>query len=126
MDPNLLLKPQKLDHSYNLSLETMRLKFWRFINFVMLCIFGTLWILNFIFVGWYGLFAILMAYAWIFTLANGLFSIAKHSQRIFILKKPKIMVVVYLLVGLSFALSFTFFIYGCVELEHEDIRTSPE
>jgi hypothetical protein len=48
------------------------------LNLVLLVIWGATWVLNFIFVGWFGPFAVILVYSWFYTLLSALFVIGRH------------------------------------------------
>jgi hypothetical protein len=88
--------------------------------------------LNFIFVGWFGIYALIMAYAWLFGIFNALFVIAKHSQRMKPFNKlPRVtMPLLYTSEGFAALLSIGFIILASVRLQYygqdENRRTDNE
>lgn len=103
--------------SINDEQDARKLGFLRIFNLVMQGFFGVVWILNFIWVGWFEIYALIMAYAWAIWLLNGLFIIASHRQRLVPFKWSKVITLVYVVQGLSLALALGFFVYGIVLLE---------
>jgi hypothetical protein len=61
------------------SKYTNRLILLETLNLVCLMIFGVTWVLNFIFVGWYGAYAVILIYSWFYTVVSGIFVIGRHS-----------------------------------------------
>lgn len=60
---------------------TQKLKLLETLNLVCLMIFTATWVLNFIFVGWYGAYAVILIYSWLYTLISAIFVIGRHAQR---------------------------------------------
>ena len=76
--------------------ESRKLGILRIVNLIMQALFGIVWILNFIWVGWFEIYSLIMAYAWVFWLLNGLFIIASNKQKLMPFKWSKIMIPVYI------------------------------
>ena len=61
-----------------LSKYTGKLRMIETLNLVLLIIWAATWVLNFIFVGWYGPYAIILIFSWFYTLFSALFVIGRH------------------------------------------------
>ena len=108
------------------SKESSKLKFLRLLNLLFLTLFSITWVLNFIWIGWYGVFTVLTVYAWIYCIFNGLFVLADHNQRTLPFRSTKrTMPIVYITSGIAMILTVAFFIYGCYLLQKHYAKTEP-
>ena len=57
---------------------TQKLRMLETLNLVGLMIFTATWVLNFIFVGWYGAYAVILIYSLFYTLISIIFVISRH------------------------------------------------
>jgi len=97
--------------------ETDKIKILRLIHLVLLVVFAITWVINFIFVGWFYAYAIILVYAWFYTFFSAIFVIGRHSQRYNAFKKFKYLIpTLYGTQAGAYALSLAFFIVGCVYL----------
>ena len=107
VEPVVVEAPQK---------ETRKLKFLRVLNFMILGIFGMVWSLNFIWIGWAGLYGITMVFALVYTVFNAFFALAKHSQRMSPFKTPSTMSIIYVVQILALVQCLSFFVTGCINV----------
>ena len=85
------------------------------LNLVGLMIFTATWVLNFIFVGWYGAYAVILIYSLFYTLISGIFVIGRHQQRYCGFQKFKhLMLTTYITQCVAWVLSLAFLIVGIV------------
>lgn len=97
------------------SKYTGKLRMIETLNLLLLIVWAATWVLNFIFVGWFGAFAVILIYSWFYTLFSALFVIGRHQQRYNVFNKVKrIMLIAYATQIVAWILCLAFFIVGCV------------
>jgi len=104
-----------VDKSY-LKAETKRLKVLEVLHILSLVAYGCTFSLTFIWCGWPGAFTALEIYSWIYSIFNGLFIAARHTQRLSPFRWQHIMLTFYLATAVAAALALAFFIIGCVRI----------